>query len=310
MKDDRVDGLRIAVVGATGCVGAAVCAAAERAGHTVLGMARRPPARPIAGRFLPLDVATARPREIAAVLEAEGISVVINAAGGWGTTEEEMTSAHVRLVEGLIAGMAMLPERARLVQVGTIHEYGSVPEGVLIGESLVPSPVTAYARSKFEGSRAALEADRSGAVDTVVLRAVNVCGPRTSRASFLGALVVRMRAAAPGERLEVTVSDARRDYLDVRDLAAAVLRATESKAALGRAVNIGRGEAVAVRGLVAMLAEAAGFPRESVHELEAPVHSKGGDWTRADIRLARRVLDWEPEIGLERSLRDMWQDGL
>ncbi|MFJ3976313.1 NAD-dependent epimerase/dehydratase family protein [Streptomyces sp. NPDC090021] len=297
----------VAVLGATGTIGRQVAAAFARAGHEVLGVARHRAPHSAAHPFVPLDVAAAEPRDIAALLAEHHVEVVVNATGGWVVTEEAMHRAHVRLVERLLAGVAMLPGRPRVVHVGSIHEYGFVPpdpDG--IDESVTPEPSTPYARTKLAGSRAVLAAARTGDVDGVVLRPVNVCGPHPSEVSFLGTVLSRLRALAPGERLELVIADAARDYVDVRDVASAVLLAADA-AASGNVFNIGRGEAPTMRHLVTTLVEAAGFPPGTVEETGGPVESKGGGWTKADVRRAERVLGWRPAIGLRASLHDMWK---
>ncbi|MFH9138826.1 NAD-dependent epimerase/dehydratase family protein [Streptomyces sp. NPDC017524] len=296
----------VAVLGATGGIGRQVSAAFARAGHEVLGVARHRAPHAAGRPFVPLDVASADPAEITALLASRKAQIVVNATGGWAVTEEAMHHAHVRLVDRMLAGVAALPARPRVVHIGSIHEYGFVPPGTSIDESSPPDPSTPYARTKLAGSQAVLEAARTGDVDGVVLRAVNVCGPYPSQASFLGALLHRLRKAAPGERLELMIADAARDYIDVRDVASAVLRAAHG-AAPGAVFNIGRGEAPTMRALVTTLVEVAGFPPGTVKETGGPVESKGGGWTKADIRHAERALGWRPAIGLRDSLRDMWE---
>ncbi|UQA97327.1 NAD-dependent epimerase/dehydratase family protein [Streptomyces halobius] len=296
----------VAVLGATGGIGRQVSAVFSRAGHEVLGVARRPAPHAAGRAFVPLDVASAEPPEIAELLASRNVGVVVNATGGWAVTEGAMHHAHVRLVDHVLAGVAALPTRPRVIHVGSIHEYGFVPPGTGIDESVAPDPSTPYARTKLAGSQAVLAAARAGDVDGVVLRAVNVCGPHPSAASFLGAVLHRLRGVTPGERLELMIADAARDYIDVRDVASAVLRAADA-AAPGAVFNIGRGAAPTMRELVATLVEVAGFPPETIKETGGPVESKGGGWTKADIRHAERALGWRPVIGLRDSLRDMWE---
>ncbi|MEW1544989.1 NAD-dependent epimerase/dehydratase family protein [Streptomyces tsukubensis] len=296
----------VAVLGATGGIGRQVSAVFSRAGHEVVGVARNPAPHAAGHPFVPLDVAAADPAETAALLASRKVELVVNATGGWAVTEEAMHHAHVRLVDRMLAAVAALPTRPRVVHIGSIHEYGFVPPGTVIDETLATDPSTPYARTKLAGSQAVLEAARAGDVDGVVLRAVNVCGPYPSEASFLGAVLQRLRGVAPGERLELMIADAARDYIDVRDVATAVLRAADG-ADSGAVFNIGRGEAPAMRELVTTLVEVAGFPPETIKETGGPVESKGGGWTKADIRRAERVLGWRPAIGLRDSLRDMWE---
>ncbi|MFB9607059.1 NAD-dependent epimerase/dehydratase family protein [Streptomyces roseofulvus] len=295
----------VAVLGATGCVGRAVTAAYAEEGRPVLEVARRRPPHTRGRRFLALDAASADPGELAGLLAAAGVDTVVNAAGGWVTGEAENERAHVGLVRNLLDALARMPGRTRLVQIGSVHEYGPLPAGAAAEETRPPRPDTAYGRSKLAGAEAVLRATRAGLVDGVVLRVVNLCGPEAAEVGFLGAAVRRLRAATPERPAELTVADAHRDYLDVRDLAAAVLAAAAAPV-VGQVINVGRGEAVPVAHLLDLLIAAAGPPPGAVRLRTAPVDSRGGDWTRVDIGRAARTLGWRPTVDLPESIKDMW----
>jgi nucleoside-diphosphate-sugar epimerase len=261
-------GVTVAVVGGTGTVGRAVVKAFLDNGYDVRAIGR--------GR---VDVA-------ADPLDGifDGCDAVVNAAGScWGLTEEELEYQHVRLVNRILG--ALRGTLIRLVHIGSIHEYGPVPRGRLIDETVAPQPVSAYARAKLAGSRAVLAAHD---VDRVVLRAANVIGPHTGRHGFLAALM----ADKP-----VTVAEARRDYVDVRDLAVAVILAA-SAPVNGRVINIGSGVATDLRELARLVRA-----HESI--VDGPAASNGGEWTCVDIRLAERLLRWRPRYTLRESANSL-----
>ena len=296
----------VAVLGATGSIGTQVAAAFEATGHPVLAVARKH-LPPIAGReCVGLDLSATSSPEIAEILTRANARLVVNATGGWLASLEENQLAHGELVERLLGAAALMPAPPRFVQIGSIHEYGPVPYGTAIDESYEPRPQTPYGVSKLAGSNAVLRATRAGYVQGVVLRAVNVFGPGAAGASFLGSVVRRLRDLPAGDRLRLTVSSAERDFVDVRDLADAVVRAAESTVA-GRTVNIGRGEALDMRRILTLLIAEAGRDSDVLELAGGPVISKGGDWTRANVRLANRLLGWAPKISVRQSLRDMWE---
>ncbi|MBB6174218.1 nucleoside-diphosphate-sugar epimerase [Nocardiopsis mwathae] len=293
------------VIGATGNLGRHICTAFSTAGHDVTGVARSTAEGIDAARLLPIDAA-ADPAELRDALAAHDPDVVVNVSGGWGTTEREMHDAHVLLVERLVAAAAGLDRRPRLVQVGTIHEYGPVPQGTSVDEQHDGVPLADYGRTKLAGSSLVLEATADGLIDGVVLRVVNVCGPGTQAASFLGSLAARLCGTEPGAPIELTIAEAERDYVDVRDVADAVLRAgTGGAEVVGKVVNIGCGRAVSMRTLVTTLVEAAGLDPRDIVEVPAEISSKGGDWTQADITRARALLGWVPTTPLRASMADM-----
>jgi nucleoside-diphosphate-sugar epimerase len=308
MWDDVADGRPrpvVAVLGATGSIGTHVVSAFETRGHRVLAVARRRPPLTAGREFVELDLSATPSAEIAEILTKADARVMVNAAGGWLASLEENQLAHAELVKRLLRAAALMPAPPRFVQIGSIHEYGPVPHGTVIDESLEPKPQTPYGLSKLAGSSAVLRATRAGHVEGVVLRAANVYGPGVADGSFLGSVVRRLRELPTGDRLRLKVGKSERDFVDVRDLSDAVVRAARSSIA-GRTVNIGRGEALDMRRMLELLVVEAGQDPGVLELTSGPVHSKGGDWTQVDVRLANRLLGWAPKTTVRQSLRDMW----
>ncbi|MEU4711945.1 NAD(P)-dependent oxidoreductase [Nocardia salmonicida] len=305
---------RVAVLGGTGWVGRHVCEVFARNGYDVVVVARNPVPHVCGNEFVPLDLATAAQGVIADFFGAGRFDVVVNATDaanandGWSRTEEQLYRSNVGLVHRIIAAMASLPQSPRLVHFGTIFEYGPVAVGEPMHEFVPPKPVGAYARTKLAGSAAVLDACRAGTISGLVLRLVNVCGPHPSPASFPGKLLASLRSAVVnGGGVEVAIAAARRDFVDVRDVAEACFKAAES-ATTGHAVNIGSGIAVELRELVELFVATAGLPRTALEPRAEVVSSLGPDWTKADIRLAMELLEWRPRITLSESVRATWED--
>ncbi|PNG91097.1 NAD-dependent epimerase/dehydratase family protein [Streptomyces malaysiensis] len=292
------------VIGGTGFIGRHICRALAKRGYEVLAMARKP-AEPIPGvAFLELDAVSAPTEDI--VRAAKSADLLVNAAGdSWQGDEANMTASHIPLVDRLVDAAAALPGRPRLVQLGSVHEYGPVPDGTAIAEDHPTAPRTPYARTKLVGSRIVLGAADAGRIDGCVLRVTNVCGPGTPRGSFLGGLAHRLRHTTEDAPLALTLVDDRRDFIDVRDVAEAVVLAA-SGPVTGRVVNIGQGGAFSMRELAWLLISASQVPARLVREESGAVHSKGGSWTQADIGLARRLMGWSPQVALKESLHDLW----
>ncbi|MFD8483952.1 NAD-dependent epimerase/dehydratase family protein [Kitasatospora sp. NPDC059673] len=304
-------GRRVAVLGATGFVGRHVCRAFAEAGARVYGIARSAAG---ADGFepIPLDLAATSPEQLADVLRRAGADVVVNAAGAvWGVTDQQMRQANAELPERLVAAAGLLPGRPRVVHLGSVHEYGPGPSGAAIPEDLPPAPVSSYGRTKLLGTEAVLAAAREHGLDGVVLRIVNVSGPGAPAGSLLGMIAGRLAEAArsgPGEPLRLTPLRAQRDFVDVRDVADAVVAAGVADAPgglCGEVINIGRGEAVAVRRLVDRLIELSGLPLAVVEEPDTAPQRGAADWQQVDIGKAARLLDWRPTRDLDASLRAM-----
>jgi NDP-hexose 4-ketoreductase len=216
----------------------------------------------------------------------------------------------VTLVERLLTAVAALPWPVRVVHLGTIHEYGPAPPGTAIAYIQHGEPNSGYARSKLAGSEAVLRAAAEDDIDGIVLRLVNLCGPYPSPESFPGKVLRMLQDAGTTGTVALTVAPARRDYLDVRDAAEAVVAAAAAKRGPDRAINIGSGRAVELRQIVLMLAAEAGVAPDRLDIHDGSVNSLGGEWTQADISLAGGLLGWHPRIELRESLRDMWHSAV
>ncbi|MEW9522019.1 NAD-dependent epimerase/dehydratase family protein [Streptomyces tubercidicus] len=294
---------RVAVLGATGCLGRHICTAFAADGSEVVAVARRYAPGTAAHRFRSLDLAGSTSEELARVLAQENVDVVVNATLGWG---DELHYTNVQLVERLVGALTAMQTPPRLVHLGTIHEYGPVPFGTAIHEDTVPAPTNPYGQTKLTASRMVLDAVRNSAFDGVVLRVANTVGPHPSLESFFGSLAVRLRDVDAATGIELTIADAERDYVDVRDAVDAVVRAARSTLA-DPLVNIGCGQAMSVRKLVTELVTAAGLPVEAIREQRGEVHSRGGDWVQVDISRAARLLGWRPRFAIGESMRAMWE---
>ncbi|MFD5184547.1 NAD-dependent epimerase/dehydratase family protein [Streptomyces sp. NPDC058372] len=294
------------VMGGTGSLGRCICAALLRTGnYRVTAVARHDAPVPSGARLLRADL-LGKDEEALSDLVA-GSDVVVNAAGaGWGGTPDQMERAHTVLVERLLR---LVPLRTRLVHLGSVHEYGEISRHEAADERHPERPVTMYGRTKLVGTNAILASAAEGRSDAVILRVTNVCGPGAPAASFLGSLIERLREMPPGLPLELQLAPDLRDFVDIRDVADAVVRAATAPVS-GLVINIGRGHVHDVPTVAELMIKAADFPRHQVRMgAVAESGSTGGHgaWTKVEVSRARDLLGWSPSMSLEDSLRDQWR---
>ncbi|MEW1906877.1 NAD(P)-dependent oxidoreductase [Kitasatospora sp. NPDC085895] len=304
---------RVAVLGGTGFIGRAVAARFEATGSEVLTLARKPSAVPVAGRFVPFDLTASPASELAALLERERVDVVVNAAGGmWGLDDEQMHVANVVLVDRLVEAIGAMAAPARLVHLGTVHEYGLVPVGASQHEDDVPAPVMAYGRLKLAATERVVDAVEREGLDAVVLRLGNVTGAGQPGHSLLGVIGAKLATAhASGGTAELTLQPltAQRDFVDLDDTVDAVVAASTTRTAR-TVLNIGTGSAAPARRLVDLLVEVSGVPVE-VTEVPAPEGTgPESEWQQLEISAAREQLGWVPQRTLRQSVASLWADGL
>ncbi|WP_245667964.1 NAD-dependent epimerase/dehydratase family protein [Actinomadura macra] len=297
MTPEPPAGRRVVVLGASGFLGRHICAAFTAAGSRVTPVSRTAPGA------VALDLSRDGRAGLARVLA--GARVVVNAAGAvWSGTEQEMAALNAGLVHRLTEVVTGLPERPRLIHLGSAYEYGPVPFGTSIPEDWPPAPTTPYGRTKLQGTRTVVRAAEERGVDGVVLRVSVVCGPGAPRSSLPG--IVTEHLTAGRDELRLAPLLAHRDLVDVRDVADAVLAAASApERVAGAIVNVGGGVAVPVRTLVDLLVALGGRPLRVVEEAASRDTRSDALWQLLDIKRARRTLRWSPRRGLAESMRDL-----
>jgi GDP-4-dehydro-6-deoxy-D-mannose reductase len=196
---------------------------------------------------------------------------------------------------------------ARVHVACSSEEYGKVAEEDLpLREDHPLRPATPYAFSKVIQDYLAVFYFEAYGVKTVRTRAFNQTGPGQAP-EFVVSDFARQIALIEAERSEPAMRvgnlEARRDFSDVRDLAAAYWHLLELGEP-GEVYNVCSGRALSVRELLDMLLSLAKSPIEILQDpsrirpLDVPVLQ--GDNTRM-----RAVTGWEPAIPIERTLADV-----
>lgn len=188
-------------------------------------------------------------------------------------------------------------------------------------ESLVPLPTpetktptlaSVYALSKYDQERLCLMIGRAYAIPTVALRFFNVYGPRQALSNPYTGVLAIFASRYLNDRPPVIFEDGRqrRDFVSVHDVARACRSALEVPDAAGRAINIGSGNSYSILEIAQRMAKVMG--KEHI-EPEISGRYRVGDIRHcfADIRLARRLLGYEPRVSLEDGLTELaeWLEG-
>ena len=211
--------------------------------------------------------------------------------------------ATVRLLDALRA-----PGRpCRVVLVGSAAEFGPVPiEDLPVGEDYPCRPADPYGLSKWLATSAGLAARPP--LEVVIARVFNPIGPGLPASQALGRFAGALADGSGPLRLVVGDLEARRDFVDVRDVAGALV-ALASKGQPGRVYHVGSGCSQRVGDGLDRLIALSG--REVRIEVDpALARSAGPSDSRADIRRIAAATGWSPEIPWDKSVRDLWKDAL
>jgi GDP-4-dehydro-6-deoxy-D-mannose reductase len=197
---------------------------------------------------------------------------------------------------------------AAVLLVGSAYAYGRVDRP--ISETQPLRPVNHYGVSKAAADMLGYAYFLEG-LRVVRARPFNHSGPGQSPDFLLPTLVKQFAEIKAGKR-EPTVSlgnlDSVRDLSDVRDVVRGYhLAAREGRS--GDVYNLGSGRGTSVRRLFELVSAEAGVEAKLVTE-PARVRAADIPVLEADASKAREELGWEPEITLERTIRDMLDDAI
>jgi UDP-glucuronate 4-epimerase len=246
--------------------------------------------------FVPVDLARG---DLPELIEECGVIYHLAAEPGvrhsWGRRFELYARNNVLATQQLLEAARARPG-IRFVHASSSSVYGQA-ECFPTPESALPRPRSPYGVTKL-ASEQLCDSYREGfGVDAVSLRLFSVYGPRQrpdmAFRRFCDAAVSGTPIEVFGDGLQT------RDFTYVSDVVAALRLAAAHPGPRSRTLNVGGGARVGLRAALAKIEDLCGRPLE-VRRLGA----QAGDVsdTGADISLAREVLGFAPQVGLEEGL--------
>lgn len=210
---------------------------------------------------------------------------------------------HVTATVNLLEALAAAGRPARVVIAASSAEYGGAGGARRAREDSPLHPVTLYGACKLSQTMAALSFN-GGRLEVVAARIFNVLGPGTPENLAPGAFARQIALVAAGlQPPEISVGDLRprRDYVDVRDVAEALVTIARRGRA-GECYNVGSGRSVPMSAVLRGLADTAGV---RVTERVDPARQRRSEVRdlAADMRRIGR-LGWKPRIPFAQSLAD------
>ena len=205
----------------------------------------------------------------------------------------------------LLDALVRASPKARVLVVGSTDEYGRVAgRNRRLNEDTELRPLSPYAVSKVAQDYLALQYYLSRELSCIRVRPFNHAGPRQAPHFAVASFAQQIARIELGTqtRLKVGNLKARRDFTDVRDMAAAYLLAlTKGKA--GDVYNLGSGKAVALGEIVQALIH---ISKRKIQLERDPTRTRvaEADVYVCDPRRFQRLTGWKPKIPLERTLRD------
>ena len=181
----------------------------------------------------------------------------------------------------------------KIVYASSSSVYGN-PKKIPVKEDDERKPINPYAKTKLDGEDLAKKYSEIG-VKVIGLRYFNVFGKRQSKEYagviklFLQRIQQKKSPKINGDGLQT------RDFVHIDDVVKANVLAMDSDIN-HRFLNVGSGLPTSVLDLANLIIEVSGLPLEPIH---GPKLSGDVKATQSDIKLIRKLLNWEPKMKLD-----------
>jgi len=189
----------------------------------------------------------------------------------------------------------------RLVYAASSSCYGNQPNATN-RESDACAPLSPYAGAKLAGEQYCRVFYETYGLETVALRYFNVFGPRQDPDSPYSAVIPLFITWMLQGKQPTVYGDGKqsRDFTYVGNVVQGNLLAADAPAAAGQSMNLARGRSVSLLQLIELLNQYLGLQLAADHQ-----PARVGDIrdSMADISIARKLLDYEPDIEFEEGLR-------
>jgi len=189
----------------------------------------------------------------------------------------------------------------RLVYAGSSSAYGDAA-ALPKREDMPAQPLSPYALQKLMVEQYCALFTRLYGLDTVTIRYFNVFGPRQDPGSPYSGVISQFAAALLDGRRPTIYGDGEqtRDFTYVANVVDGVLRACEATGIAGEVINVATGGRTSLNRLLALMQAITATALCPIH-----AEARAGDIrdSQADISKARRLLGYEPSVGLEEGLR-------
>lgn len=303
--------MRALVTGATGFVGRHLTAALGAKDVAVLGCGGPRDVTPV-----PIDLADVSTLRAAfdlakpdVVFHLAGQAFVPDAAANPQATYETNVIGTANVVQALHEYQQATDTRVRMVFTSSAEVYGIHPGADYpLTEVASREPANLYASTKRDAEDLLFREAGERGLDVVIARAFNHIGPGQDERFVVSSFAHQLARIAEGSSpalMHVGNLDAKRDFLDVRDVVDAYIALAKHGYA-GEVYNVCSGIPRAISDVLRELIIAAHVPVE-VREDSSRMRPSDTPLSYGDNGKLRKTTGWEQRIPLRRSIRDIYE---
>ena len=263
---------------------------------------------------IPLVVADIRDKgKFEEILKRYGVSGIIHAAA-LKSVDESIKKPNEYMEVNYYATLSILEIAKRMrvksfIFCSSAAVYGNPEIAGLIKETNKTNPISPYGETKLLAEQALETFFDKSTINGTSIRFFNVIGTSSpelidnSKANLVPIVIDKLRNKQQpiiyGRDYPTIDGTCVRDYVDVRDIASAIFKATQYRKKLPRVINIGAGREVSVLEVVSTAIEIQNSATSPIFSERRP-----GDPANlcADISLSREILNFAPKYSLFQSI--------
>ena len=191
----------------------------------------------------------------------------------------------------------------RFIYASSCAVYGDT-ETLPNHENLAPKPLSPYAVEKLAAEKYAKVFHNVYGIETVSLRYFNVYGPRQKHGPYSGVISIFINRLLENKP-PIICGDGEqtRDFINVKDVVEANMLALSKRKAVGEVFNISTGEATTINKLTETIQKI--MDKTSLKPVHAEPRPGDIKHSYGDITKARRNLEYEPKVQLEKGLSEL-----
>ncbi len=240
--------------------------------------------------------------QLLALLEGKTFDYIINLGGyvdhsKYSNGGDKVFDVHFNGVRNLVNCIDRLSIKS-FVQIGSSDEYGDNPAPQF--ESQKESPISSYSCAKVASTYFLQTLYKTENFPAVILRPFLVYGPGQSEDRFIPQII---KGCKLNDNFSVSHGEQRRDFCYIDDFIRAIFLSLDNDNAYGEVINVASGIPVAIKDVINKIVNIVGSGNPDFGRV--PYRFLENMNLYADISKAKKILQWHPDITLDKGISKM-----